>query len=85
MLRIRMNSRLTIGLLMATLLLSPAILRAADVLDGGSFFSADALAQANQKIREIEQKSGHEIRIETLRHRAGRPGRSGFKDGQVAA
>ncbi len=66
MLRIRMHSRLTIGLLVATMLLSPAILRAADVLDGGSFFNADVLAQANQKIRAIEQKSGHEIRIETF-------------------
>ena len=66
MLRIRMNSRLTIGLLVAALLLSPAILRAADVLDGGSFFSADALARANQTIRQIEQKTGHEIRIETF-------------------
>ena len=66
MLRIRMNSRLTTGLLVATLLLSPAILRAADVLDGGGFFSADALARANQTIRQIEQKTGREIRIETF-------------------
>ncbi len=51
MLRIRMNSRLTTALLVTTLLLSPAITRAADVLDGGSFFSADALARANQTIR----------------------------------
>lgn len=66
MLPIRMNLVLTAGLLATTLLLAPATIHAADVLDGGGFFSAEVLATANESIRNLEQKSGHEIRIETF-------------------
>ena len=62
MLRIRMNSVLTL----AVLLLAPAVIHAADVVDGGGFFSAETLAKANRTIRDLETKTGHEIRIETF-------------------
>ena len=66
MLHKRMNSIMTTGLMTAILWLVPIVVRAAEVSDGGGFFSAEALAKANQSIRELEQKSGHEIRIETF-------------------
>ena len=62
MLRIQMNSVVTL----AVLLLAPAMIRAADVVDGGGFFSAETLAKANRTIRDLETKTGHEIRIETF-------------------
>ncbi len=43
----------------------PVITLAADVTDGGSFFSADAIKKANESIKDIEKKTGHEIQIET--------------------
>lgn len=66
MLSKRMNSIMTTGLLTALLWLAPAVVRAADISDGGGFFSAEALATANKSIRELEQKTGHEVRIETF-------------------
>ena len=62
MLRIQMNLVVTL----AVLLLAPAMIRAADVVDGGGFFSAETLAKANRTIRDLETKTGHEIRIETF-------------------
>lgn len=47
------------------LLATPTSGFAVDVSDAGHFFSAQALEKANELIREIEKKSGHEIRIET--------------------
>jgi len=40
--------------------------QAVEISDKGAFFSAAAIARANQSIQEIEQKSRHEIRIETF-------------------
>ena len=62
----RMNSTLTLSVLAMTLLLAPSMSRAADVVDGGGFFSAETLAKANQTIRDLETKTGHEVRIETF-------------------
>ena len=50
------------GLLLLTL---PALASAVDVRDDASFFSADAVEKANTQIREIEKRTGREIRIET--------------------
>ena len=66
MLSKRMNSIMTTGVLAALLWLAPMAVRAADISDGGGFFSAEAIATANQSLRDLEQKSGHEIRIETF-------------------
>ena len=66
MLSKRMNSIMTTGLVAAMLWLVPAVVRAAEVSDGGGFFGAEALATANQSIRDLEKKSGHEVRIETF-------------------
>ncbi|MEK6257058.1 MAG: TPM domain-containing protein [Planctomycetota bacterium] len=66
MLRRRMNSIVTTGLLAALLCLAPTAVRAAEISDGAKFFSAEALATANQSIRDLEKKSGHEVRIETF-------------------
>ena len=66
MLRRRINSIVTTGLLTALLCLAPAAVRAAEISDEGKFFSAEVLATANQSIRDLEKKSGHEIRIETF-------------------
>ena len=54
------------GLFCVTAFSAPVALRAADVSDGGGFFSAAAVAKANEAIRALEQKSGHEVRIETF-------------------
>lgn len=61
-----MKSSFATGLLGAMLWLVPSVTMAADITDGGSFFSAETLATANQSIRDLEQKSGHTIRIETF-------------------
>jgi len=66
MLSKRMNSIMTTGLLTAMLWLVPVVVRAAEISDGGGFFSTEALATANQSIRDLEQKSGHAVRIETF-------------------
>ncbi len=66
MLRRRMNSIVTTGLLTALLCLAPVAVRAAEISDGGKFFSTEALATANKSIRDLEKKSGHEVRIETF-------------------
>ena len=44
---------------------NPSSSFAVDVSDAGHFFSAEALEKANAAIREIEKKTGHDIRIET--------------------
>ena len=51
MLHRRINSIVTTGLLTALLCLAPAAVRAAEISDGGKFFSAEVLATANQSIR----------------------------------
>lgn len=66
MLNKRMNSIMTTGLVAAILWLAPAVVRAAEISDGGGFFSAEAIATANQSLRDLKQKSGHEVRIETF-------------------
>lgn len=66
MLSKRMNSIMTTGLVAAMLWLAPAVVRAAEISDGGGFFSAEAITTANQSIRDLEQKLGHEVRIETI-------------------
>ncbi|MCX7422157.1 MAG: TPM domain-containing protein [Planctomycetia bacterium] len=64
--QIQFNSVLFPILSAVALLFSPSLVQAADISDAGSFFSAEALAKANQTIREIEEKAKHEIRIETF-------------------
>lgn len=66
MLRNKIQLMLTTGLLGAALLLVPDLVQAADVSDGGGFFSAGAIAKANEAIRALEKKSGHDVRIETF-------------------
>ena len=66
MLRNKIQSMLTSGLLGAALLFVPVLVQAADVSDGGGFFSAGAIAKANEAIRALEKKSGHDVRIETF-------------------
>ena len=66
MLRNKFQSMLTTGLLGAARLCVPAVVQAADVSDGGGFFSAAAIAKANEAIRTVEKKSGHDVRIETF-------------------
>ena len=62
----RMNAIGKLGALLAGLMLFvPSLALAVDVSDAGHFFSPEALEKANEAIREIEKKSGHEIRIET--------------------
>jgi len=51
--------------LLLGLLAAPLTGHAADVSDSAEFFSADTIAKANQTIREIKSKFGHDIRIET--------------------
>ena len=64
--RISMNTVLTFLVLAAAMLVAPAMIPAADIVDGGGFFSAETLAKANQTIRDLEQKTGHQVRIETF-------------------
>ena len=53
--------------LMGTLLwLAPTRTLAAEIVDGGGFFTADTLASVNKSIIELEQKSGHTVRFETF-------------------
>ncbi|WP_010584121.1 TPM domain-containing protein [Schlesneria paludicola] len=47
------------------MLIAPMVVCAADISDEAGFFSAAAIEKANTSIREIEKKSGHDIRIET--------------------
>ena len=54
-------SLLATGLLVA----ASATSRAADIIDEGHFFSPEALASANQTIRELEKAYHHQIHIET--------------------
>jgi len=61
-----LRSSVATSLLGAMLWLVPAVSMAADITDGGSFFSAETLATTNQSLRELEQKSGHAVRIETF-------------------
>lgn len=62
----RMNRMISAALMGGWLVVaSPLALLAVDVSDAGHFFSTEAIEKANQSIREIEKKSGHEIRIET--------------------
>lgn len=56
---------LSMSILGAVIALAPMLVHAADIADGGGFFSSEAIAKANQSIRDLEQKSGYEIRIET--------------------
>ena len=60
----RFNSMLAASTL-ALMLFAPALLSAADVKDDAGFFSATAVDKANQSIRDIEKRTGHDIRIET--------------------
>ena len=66
MLNKRMKTILTTGLLCSLLRLMPTVARAAEISDEGHFFSAEAIATANQSIRDLEKKGGHEVRIETF-------------------
>lgn len=61
-----MNSITLTGLVTVVMWLVPAVIRAAEISDGGEFFSAEVITAANQSIRDLEQKSGHEVRIETF-------------------
>jgi len=66
MLNKRMKTILTTGLLCSLLRLMPTVARAAEISDEGHFFSAEAIATANQSIHDLEKKGGHEVRIETF-------------------
>lgn len=66
MLSNRKNSITTTGLVAALMWFAPAVVRAAEITDGGGFFSAEALATANKSLRELENQSGREVRIETF-------------------
>lgn len=46
-------------------LIAPLVASAVDISDEGGFFSPEAVAKANQAIRELETKTGHQVRIET--------------------
>ena len=61
-----MKSFFATGLMGTLLCLAPALTSAADISDGGGFFTAETLATANQSIRDLEQKSGHTVRVETF-------------------
>lgn len=61
----RVSAVLNAGFLGLVLLAAPVLTHAADVSDAGDFFSAAAVEKANSTIRDIEKKTGHEIRIET--------------------
>src|SRR5438270_13100039 len=37
----------------------------AEVVDDAGFFSADAVRQANQKLADVDQKYGRQMRVET--------------------
>lgn len=65
MLAQRIHKAWTSGLLGLALLTSGAVAQAADISDQAGFFSTEAVTKANQDIRDIEKKSGHEILIET--------------------
>ncbi len=66
MLRNKIQLMLSTGLLGAALLFVPALVQAADVSDGGGFFSAGAITKANEALRALEKKSRHDVRIETF-------------------
>jgi TLP18.3/Psb32/MOLO-1 phosphatase superfamily protein len=66
MLSQRMMSIGRTGTLFLMLSLLPIVVRAAEVADGGGFFSPDAVAAAKQSIQELEKKFGHQIRVETF-------------------
>src|SRR6185369_9821571 len=44
---------------------APALAAKAEVVDQASFFSPDAVARANQKLADVSQKAGREMRVET--------------------
>src|SRR5262245_51316480 len=63
------NSRvLTATLLLGLLSLGRAQAAVVDVRDEAHFFSADAVAQANETIKEIKQRYKKDLLIETVRH-----------------
>ena len=64
--RLSINSFLIPVVAAVALILAPSMVPAADIVDGGGFFSAETLAKANQTIRDLEQKTKHEVRIETF-------------------
>jgi len=53
------------GLLCAIALGTPSLARASDISDAGSFFSAETVRKANESLRALEKKTGHEVHIET--------------------
>ena len=61
-----MKSIFATALLGTLLWLAPTRASAAEIVDGGVFFTADTLASANKSILELEQKSGHTVRFETF-------------------
>jgi len=64
--RIQFSSFLIPVVSAVALMLAPAMVPAADIVDGGGFFSPETLTKANQTIRDIAEKTKHEIRIETF-------------------
>jgi uncharacterized membrane protein YgcG len=63
------NTILTALALVALPLLAlsrPVMAAKAEVVDNAGFFSADAVSQANQKLAEIDQKYGKQMRVETF-------------------
>ena len=61
-----MKSIFATAMLGTLLWLAPTRASAAEIVDGGGFFTADTLASVNKSILELEQKSGHTVRFETF-------------------
>lgn len=61
----RLRSVWNAAFIVCTVLAAPILASAADISDEAGFFSPAAIERANASIREMEKKSGHDIRIET--------------------